>query len=323
MSDISVIIPVKNRSALLRKTLDNLLAQSKKPDEIIVIDDHSTDDFKLVIFDYITDCIFLNNKGHGPGAARNLGLTVATGKYIQFFDSDDLLTHRKLEHQFRALEQSGAEMAYGPYVACEELDGQWIQRDGIMQAGPLPDSHSLREWMLRGWNSLTQACLFRKTLIDKLQPWDEQLITYEDYLYLFRLSLENPTLTHVPDEGVIYRQHGAQSTDSQTKSISRSQDKMEVLVQMKELLPNSASDWLSSGLFRGRLIQNYSFYKASGGDPRRYAGFVDFQDHFWKLIYRLYNKQMRVKTGTAWEPMHACDFQKDAFNRMIQSIRYE
>lgn len=323
MSDISIIIPVKNRSALLRKTLDNILAQSKRPDEIIVIDDHSTDDFKLVIFDYITDCIFLNNKGQGPGAARNLGLSVATGKYIQYFDSDDLLTSRKLENQFHALEQSGADMAYGPYVAAEEVDGSWIQRDGIMQAGPLPDSQSLQEWMLRGWNSLTQACMFRKSFLDKLPPWNEHLITYEDYLYVFKLSLESPGLVHVPGEGVIYRQHGAQSTDSQTRALSRSQDKMEVLAQMKELLSSSSADWTSKGLFRGRLAQNFGFYVANGGDPRRFSGYLDMQDHFWKWVYRIYNKQKRAKTGSAWEPMHACNFEKEAFNRMIESVRYE
>jgi glycosyltransferase involved in cell wall biosynthesis len=112
---VSVIIPVKNRAELLRKTLDNLLAQSKKPEEIIVVDDHSTDGIQLVIFDYITDCIFLNNKGKGPGAARNLGLSVATGKYIQFFDSDDLMTKNKLEVQAKILLTSDNGAVYCPY----------------------------------------------------------------------------------------------------------------------------------------------------------------------------------------------------------------
>lgn len=323
MSDISVIIPVKNRSALLRKTLDNLLAQSKKPDEIIVIDDHSTDDFKLVIFDYITDCIFINNKGTGPGAARNLGLTVATGKYIQYFDSDDLLTHRKLERQFEALENTGADMAYGPYVQSEESDNQWFQRDVVMQANGLPDSGNLSQWMLRGWNILTQSCMFRKSLIDRVPAWNEQLITHEDYLYLFLLSLQNPTLVHVPDEGVIYRQHGLQSTDNQTRTLSRASDKMQVLADIKAVLPQSKTDFFSQGLFRGRLAQNFDFYVKNGGDTRRYSGFVDFQDHLWQWVYRLYNKSMRSKTGTAWEPMHGTDGQNSTFNKMIESIIYE
>ena len=320
MSTISVIIPVKNRAELLRKTLDNLLSQSRKPDEIIVVDDHSTDEIKLVIFDYITDCIFLNNKGKGPGAARNLGLSVATGKYIQFFDSDDLLTPNKIEKQFEALEQSGADMAYGPYVMAQEAENGWAQKDVIMQWNGLPANQNLTEWMLRGWNILTQACLFRKEFIDKAPAWNENLITHEDYLYLFRLSLLNPKTIHVPVESVIYRQHGLQSTDNQTLVNSRAMDKMEVLAEIKSLLPSASSDYFSKGLFRGRLAQNLQFLKKAGFDPRRYEGFIDFQDHMWHLIYRIYNHQMRKQTNSLWEPMHGISNSKENFKNIIERI---
>lgn len=320
MADISVIIPVKNRATLLRKTLDNLLAQSKKPDEIIVIDDNSTDDFKLVIFDYITEATFVNNKGTGPGAARNLGLEIVTGKYIQFFDSDDLMTSQKLEKQFETLEKTGADWAYGPYVPAREENGKWIQADVVMQWSELPDDRSSTEWILRGWNMITQGCMFRKELIDKTPKWNESLITHEDYLYLFHLSLLNPKMVHVPDEGVIYRQHGQQSTDNQTVSQSRSQDKMEVLIEMNAKLPQIKADTLSKLLMKGRLAQNFNFYKNQGGDPRRYSGYVGLQEQYCQWLYRFYNKRQRQKTGTAWEPMHGVSNQKESFNRMIENL---
>ncbi len=321
MSDISVIIPVKNRAELLRKTLDNLLNQRKKPDEIIVVDDHSTDDIKLVIYDYITECIFLNNKGSGPGAARNLGLEVASGKYIQFFDSDDLLTPKKLENQFLALEKTGADMAYGPYVMAEETENGWIQRDVVMQWNALPPALALKCHMLRGWNILTQACLFRKSLIDSAPAWNEHLITHEDYLYLFKLSLLNPSFIHVPEEGVVYRQHGQQSTDNQTQSQTRAKDKMEVMAEIKSILPSSGADFLSKGLFRGRMALNFEFLKKSGADSRRYKGYMDFQDPAWALIYRAYNKQKRNETNSLWEPMHGINASVGAFQNIIQEIK--
>lgn len=306
---------------MLRKTLDNLLAQTKKPDEIIVVDDHSTDNIKLVIFEYITDCIFLNNKGLGPGAARNLGLEVATGKYIQYFDSDDLLTSGKLERQFNALETSGADMAYGPYVMAEEGEEGWNQRDVVMQWQMLPPFLPLKAWMLRGWNILTQACLFRKELIDKAPKWDERLITHEDYLYLFKLSLLNPALVHVPEEAVIYRQHGKQSTDNQTKTQSRAKDKMEVLSELKTLLSRSEADFLSKGLFRGRFFLNYDFLQKSGEDMRRYKGFLDFQDGFWQWIYRIYNRHQRRITGNLWESMHGTEGNPEIFDLILKRLK--
>lgn len=320
MTDISVIIPVKNRADLLRKTLDNLLAQSKKPEEIIVVDDHSTDSIQLVIFDYITDCIFLNNKGSGPGAARNLGMTVATGKYIQFFDSDDLMTKNKLESQFHALEKAEADMAYGPYVQAIETEEGWRQKDVVMQAYPFPESLNLQNWMLRGWNTITQACMFRKSFLQQAAPWNEKLITHEDYLYLFKLSQLNPKLVHVPEQAVIYRQHEKQSTDHLTNQGSRAMDKMEVLMEMKSDLKNIKADLLSQGLFRGRFAQNFQFLKKQGIDPRRYSGFLDLQDALWESIYRLYNHRMRKQTGTLWEPMHGVDSSEQIFKNIIESL---
>lgn len=305
---------------MLRKTLDNLLAQSKKPDEIIVIDDNSTDDFKLVIFDYITECTFVNNKGSGPGAARNLGLEIATGKYIQFFDSDDLMTQSKLEKQFDALEKTGSDWAYGPYVQTKEEEDKWNQVDVTMQWYPLPATHSVMDSILRGWNTITQACMFRKELIDKASKWNEQLITHEDYLYLFKLSLLNPSMVHVPDEAVIYRQHGLQSTDSQTISNSRAQDKMEVLIEMKSELDKTEADFWSKLLFKGRLAQNFNFYKKHGGDARRFSGYIGPSDQLCQWAYRLYNKQERQKTGTPWEPMHGVESSKEVFNQIISKL---
>ena len=319
-AEVSVIIPVKNRSVLLRKTLDNLLSQSKIPDEIIVVDDHSSEDMKPVIFDYITDCIFLNNKGSGPGAARNLGLSVATGKYIQFFDSDDLLTPNKIQKQFEALENSGADMAYGPYVQAQEIDNEWLQKDVLMQWDGFSQNHSLTEWMLRGWNIITQACLFRKDFIDKANPWNENLITHEDYLYLFKLSLMNPKCVHVPIETVIYRQHGQQSTDNQTIGKTRAQDKMEVLSEIRTLLSDSKADWLSKRLFYGRMAQNYKFLGKSGIDQRRYSGFISPLDYVWALFYRVYNNRMRKETGTMWEPMHGVSTSEKDFKKVIKSV---
>jgi len=323
MSKVSVIIPVKNRAALLRKTLDNLLSQSQPPHEIIVVDDHSTDEIKLVIFDYITDCIFLNNEGKGPGAARNLGLSVATGDFIQFFDSDDLMTKGKLEAQAKALEFSGADMAYGPYVQAEETKDGWIQKDVVMQWNALPNSLNLTEWMLRGWNAITQACMFRREFLNGIPAWDEQLITHEDYLYLFRLSLANPKLVHVPKEGVLYRQHGAQSTDKATQNLSRAKDRLQVLLEMRKAIFSANSGFVSNGLFAGRLRQSFDYLASLGEDMRPYQGFMKTGDSLWKSLYKLYNKQERMKTGNAWETMHGASSEKNHFELIARGSTYE
>jgi glycosyltransferase involved in cell wall biosynthesis len=86
----STIIPAYNRADLIRQTLDSVFAQDFSDQEIIVVDDGSTDGTLDVLKRYGDRIRVLTQTNHGPGAARNLGISVATGKYFTMFDSDDV-----------------------------------------------------------------------------------------------------------------------------------------------------------------------------------------------------------------------------------------
>ena len=73
MSKISLIIPTKNRVEFLMETLQNLYAQTRVPDEIIVVDDHSTDETVSETTRNYPSVIVLSAEKNGPGAARNQG----------------------------------------------------------------------------------------------------------------------------------------------------------------------------------------------------------------------------------------------------------
>src|ERR1700677_1213804 len=94
---VSVIIPNFNREALIGETISNLLNQTMAPDEIIVIDDGSKDKSVEVIRSFGDQLTLIQQTNQGPGAARNAGLRIATGEFIQFQDSDDLYSRNKLE----------------------------------------------------------------------------------------------------------------------------------------------------------------------------------------------------------------------------------
>jgi len=318
---ISVIIPVKNRADLLKVTLSNLLAQSLPPLEVIVVDDGSTDHIHDVISSFGHQVHFITNEGKGPGAARNLGLKVAKGKYIQFFDSDDLMTKDKLKLQAEALEKTGADMAYGPYVQAFEIgNGVWQQKDVVLQQGALPPHKSLTSLLLLGWNCITQSCLFRSSFIKKVMDWDQNLITHEDYLYLFNLSLQNPTLIHTPEAAVVYRQHGAQSTENNTNMLSRSEDKLSVLQIMTQALPKLNVSTYEKWILFGRCyLAARHFYDQKG----RNDSFYLFLSNPFKLasyLYRWHNKRERISTGTNWETMHAVGKTSEDFNKIISSV---
>src|SRR5579864_366780 len=95
--NVSVIVPNYNRETLIGETISNLLAQTLPPSEIIVVDDGSTDKSVDVIRSFGDKIKLIQQSNQGPGAARNAGLRIATGDFIQFQDSDDLFSLNKIE----------------------------------------------------------------------------------------------------------------------------------------------------------------------------------------------------------------------------------
>ena len=106
---VSVIIPTYNRAHLIGETLDSVLAQTYQNWECIIVDDGSTDNSDEVIGEYVNkDSRFKyyhRPEEHLPGGngARNYGFKMSQGKYIQWFDSDDLMVAEKLELKVRAM----------------------------------------------------------------------------------------------------------------------------------------------------------------------------------------------------------------------------
>ncbi|QWR76910.1 glycosyltransferase family 2 protein [Candidatus Magnetomonas plexicatena] len=88
---VSVIIPTYNRSKYVRKAVDGVIGQTYKNIEILVIDDGSTDDTKEVLAPLVGKGVikYIYQKNRGPSAARNTGLSHATGDCIAFCDADD------------------------------------------------------------------------------------------------------------------------------------------------------------------------------------------------------------------------------------------
>ncbi len=86
----SVILPTFNRAALITEALTSVFAQDCHDFEIFVVDDGSTDDTSDRMRPLLDRVTVLRQQNRGPGAARNLGASVAQGEYLAFLDSDDL-----------------------------------------------------------------------------------------------------------------------------------------------------------------------------------------------------------------------------------------
>ncbi len=313
---ISVIIPVKNRAALLRITLDCVLGQSKKPHEVIVVDDGSTDEFPEVVNDYKDRVIFTKSEGRGPGAARNAGLRLATGNAIQFFDSDDLMTVNKLEVQARLLDEQNADFVYGPWVKAVNENGTWKQADVIMQYYPL-EQGNFADYVLQGWCNITQTALFRRDLIDKAGFWLEDLMTYEDYEFWFRVGKHAKKFVHENQSCVIYRQHKNQVTDLDVPNESRWMDGINAMQQIKDGINYNASV-TSLWSFKGRAALSKAGYIKNFGNNQVVK--IGLFDKAYAFFYKLSAKLSRVK-GTNWQKIHGVFTSADAFKNYLKLMK--
>lgn len=215
MSSISVIIPSYNRAELIGETLDSILGQSCPADEIIIVDDGSSDRTGDVVLQVLKKweiqagklkpeikIIRQNNKG--PASARNLGFAASTGEYIHFFDSDDIALPNKQEVQMELLQKSGADIAYGPWIKGRFLKNNFIPENHVLQQRGLPRGDLIRA-LLTNWSIVSHACLFRRSIVEKSGGFPEHLFVGEDQLMFLNCLLAGAKIVHSPGTLELYR----------------------------------------------------------------------------------------------------------------------
>ena len=105
---ISAIVPAWNAADTLHETLDSIAAQTVAPDEVIVVDDGSTDDTARVASRHLLNVKLVQTENRGLPAALNTGIAASTGELIAILDSDDLWEPEKTRIQIAAMgKQSG------------------------------------------------------------------------------------------------------------------------------------------------------------------------------------------------------------------------
>ena len=123
MVSISTIVPVYNRASSIVETIDSVLGQRQPPDELIVVDDGSTDDIEEKILTFKDQIKFIRQANAGVASARNTGIRHSSGDWITFLDSDDLWNENRMEVLRRDLPSAtGA-------VVCHLADVVYTGRD--------------------------------------------------------------------------------------------------------------------------------------------------------------------------------------------------
>ena len=109
---VSVVVPMYNAAPYTGAALESILGQTWPALEIIIVDDGSTDDSAAIAARYAGGRLRLVQQANaGAASARNHGMSLAQGYYIQFFDADDRMTPDKIARQVEALTATPGKVA--------------------------------------------------------------------------------------------------------------------------------------------------------------------------------------------------------------------
>lgn len=263
---VSVVIPAYNATPTLERTLISVLSQTRPADEVIVVDDGSTDGTATLVqraTDLHPRLRLIRQSNAGPMAARNRAIAESTGDLIAPIDADDLWSPTYLEAMSDALSaRPDAGFVYSNHRVIDEAD--LVIRDGLNVA---VEGWSYLRHLLVNFVGNGSCAVFRRDALLAAGGYD--LATHgwggaEDYLLQLRIAARHP-ITHVPLALVGYRQvEGSYSSNIEAMSAARIKAVRQALAERSVAEGAALDRWNRAGALRVLAVQKLAMNDAAG-----------------------------------------------------------
>ncbi len=254
---VSVVIPTYNRASTIERSVRSVLHQSFDDLELIIVDDCSTDATESIIRSIKDNRIRYKKleKNMGGNHARNLGVSLAKGKYIAFQDSDDEWDSEKIEKQIKAIKN--ADYCFCRFIKFKNGKLEVVPAESFQMPN---NKNEMFKTLFNGNQISTQTLLMKRELFDDIS-FDESLPRFQDWDFAIRLA-KKYTGVFVGEPLVkVYEQKDSISKNSK-----------------KALRAFAIMEEKYSNYFKEDSMLEYSFKKAEcmilwhiGEDPKRKA----------------------------------------------------
>ena len=248
----SILIPAFNAGNTLQATLESCVGQGARVvEEIIVVDDHSTDDTHGVFEAFQRNhpdfhLLWATNPKKGACSARNHALSLSRGPFIQWLDADDLLGRNKIEAQLNALDGAGRSLATCPF---RPFNGD--PSTGLI-SDPRDWQHDAEstgaDWIAKDPMCIPACWLGSRNLMLEAGPWDERLQVNQDGEFFCRVIAKSDQVIFDDSIETFYRREGggvstftaekAESLFRSIQSMERTGLELEDSDQMRQMVSN-------------------------------------------------------------------------------------
>ncbi len=182
---VSVVIPCYNVGAFIEASLESVYAQTHKPREVICVNDGSSDNTLAVLNrlqEEFPELIVIDQPNGGACSARNAGLNASKGKWVQFFDGDDVLLPQKIESQIAlACSEPDVNVVIGSY---QEVDSNLKYIRTLTEAGS-PDIYIS---IMLSRAGRTSSHLYRRAAVIQAGGWSTTRKSSQEYDLLYRVA---------------------------------------------------------------------------------------------------------------------------------------
>jgi len=215
--EFTVIIPAFNEERFVARAIESVLSQTIRPEQIVVVDDGSTDNTAAVVREYASDGVeYLYQDNRGLASARNTGIRAARGKYIGFLDSDDEWKKHLVSDVKGIFEKHpNLEWATAPYVKLfENGDVEFVRSvNSDLSGGGLIEDYFEAE--VRFHFSCSSAMFVKREVFCSVGDFDTSISQYgEDCDMWFRIALTNPRIGYCNRIGAVYWRRKGSIMDS-------------------------------------------------------------------------------------------------------------
>lgn len=220
MATVSIVVPVYNAEKYIQATIAMVQAQTYEDWELILVEDGSTDDTRLILEDLEENTldkrikvIYLKDNDKGPAPVRNAGVEAATGRYIAYLDADDVWKREKLEKTLKYMQEKDAGFVFTAYEFGDE------NANPTGKVVHVPETITYKE-------ALSRTVIFTTTVLFDTEKIDKELIKMpivesEDSATWWKI-LRNGHIAYGLDEVLaIYRRPAKSLSSNKGKAIVR------------------------------------------------------------------------------------------------------